>query len=42
MATALGLFGLVGFIIGVILLASAITWLVVKITPQRDSAEQRS
>jgi hypothetical protein len=41
MATALGLVGLVGFIIGVIALASVITWTVIKITPQRDSAEER-
>jgi predicted PurR-regulated permease PerM len=42
MATALGLIGLVGFIVGVILLACAVTWTVVKITPQRDRAEQSS
>jgi predicted PurR-regulated permease PerM len=42
MATALGLIGLVGFIVGVILLASAVTWTVVKISPQRDRAEERS
>ena len=41
MATALGLLGLIGFIIGVIALASVITWTVIKITPQRDRAEQR-
>jgi hypothetical protein len=42
MATALGLLGLLGFIIGVIALASLITWSVIKITPQRDRTEQRS
>jgi predicted PurR-regulated permease PerM len=42
MATALGLIGLVGFIVGVILLAAAITWTVIRITPQRDRAEEPS
>jgi hypothetical protein len=42
MATALGLIGLVAFIVCVIALAAAITWLVVKISPQRKNAEQRS
>jgi flagellar biogenesis protein FliO len=42
MATALGLVGLVGFMIGVIALASVITWTVIKITPQRDRAEERT
>jgi hypothetical protein len=41
-ATALGLIGLVGFIVAVIALASAITWTVIKITPQRDRANQHS
>jgi hypothetical protein len=36
MATALGLLGLVGFIVGVIVLAAGITWTVVKLTPQRN------
>jgi hypothetical protein len=42
MATALGLIGLVAFIVCVIALAAGITWLVVKISPQRKNAEQRS
>jgi hypothetical protein len=40
MATALGLIGLVGFIIATIALASAITWIVVKVTPKRDRADE--
>jgi hypothetical protein len=35
METALGLIGLALFIVGVIALAAAITWAVVKLTPQR-------
>jgi hypothetical protein len=35
MATALGLAGLLLFIVGVIALAAAVTWSVVKISPQR-------
>jgi hypothetical protein len=42
MATALGLLGLLGFIVAVIALASLITWTVIKITPQRDRAEERA
>jgi hypothetical protein len=42
MATVLGLFGLVAFIVSVIALAAGITWAVVKITPQRSRAEERS
>jgi hypothetical protein len=42
MATALGLIGLVAFIVCVIALAAGITWLVVKISPQRKNAEQSS
>jgi hypothetical protein len=42
MDTALGLLGLVVFIVGVIALASIITWTVIKISPLRDSAEERS
>jgi hypothetical protein len=42
MATVLGLLGLVVFIVCVIALAAGITWLVVKISPQRKDAEQRS
>jgi hypothetical protein len=40
MATVLGLFGLVLFIVSVIALAAGITWLVVKISPQRKKGEQ--
>ena len=37
MATALGLIGLVLFIVGVIGLAAGVTWLVIKVSPtQRD------
>jgi len=32
---ALGLIGLVGFILGVIAFAGAVTWLVVKVTPSK-------
>jgi hypothetical protein len=42
MATALGLIGLVVFIVCVIALAAAITWLVVKISPKKETAEPRS
>ena len=42
MATALGLIGLVVFIVSVIALAAGITWLVVKISPQRKDAEPHS
>jgi hypothetical protein len=40
MASALGLLGLLAFIVSVIALAAGITWLVVKISPQRKDAEQ--
>ena len=40
MATVLGLFGLVLFIVSVIALAAGITWLVVKISPQKNKGEQ--
>ena len=40
METALGLIGLVVFIVCVILLAAAVTWGVIKLTPQRDQAEK--
>jgi hypothetical protein len=42
MGTVLGLLGLVAFIVSVIALAAAVTWLVVKISPKRDNAEQQS
>jgi hypothetical protein len=35
MSTALGLLGLVAFIVAVIALASGITWVVVKLSPQK-------
>ena len=35
MATALGLVGLLFFIVAVIVLAAAVTWVVVKISPSR-------
>jgi membrane-bound ClpP family serine protease len=35
MATVLGLAGLVVFIVGVIMLAAAVTWAVAKFSPQR-------
>jgi hypothetical protein len=41
MGTVLGLLGLVAFILSVIALAAGITWAVVKITPQRNRAEER-
>ena len=36
MGTALGLLGLLAFIVCVIALAAAVTWLVVKISPKRQ------
>jgi hypothetical protein len=42
MATVLGLLGLLVFIVAVIALAAGITWLVVKISPQKKKAEQGS
>jgi hypothetical protein len=41
-ATVLGLIGLAVFIVCVIALAAAITWLVVKIIPAREKTEPRS
>jgi hypothetical protein len=35
-STVLGLIGLFAFIVSVIFLAAAITWLVVRLTPQRE------
>jgi hypothetical protein len=40
-ATVLGLIGLAVFIVSVIALAAAITWLVVKIIPARENTEPR-
>jgi len=42
MATVLGLLGLLVLIVAVIALAAGITWLVVKIRPQKKKAEQGS
>jgi hypothetical protein len=42
MATVLGLIGLVVFIVCVIALAAAVTWLVVKVSPTKKDAEPRS
>ena len=39
MDTALGLLGLVAFIVAVVALAAAITWTVVKLTPNRSRGE---
>lgn len=36
MGTVLGLFGILLFIIGVLAIAAAVTWTVVKLTPQRQ------
>jgi hypothetical protein len=36
MDTVLGLLGIVLFILGVLALASAVTWTVVKLTPQKQ------
>jgi hypothetical protein len=42
MATALGLLGLVSFIVCVIALAAAVTWAVVKLSTLRQGKSQRS
>jgi hypothetical protein len=42
METVLGLIGLVVFIVCVIALAAAITWVVVKLSPTRDDAPSSS
>src|SRR5439155_13727873 len=39
MANALGLIGLLAFIVSVIAVAAAVTWLVVKVSPKRENAE---
>ena len=39
MATALGLIGLIMFIVAVIALAASVTWLVIRLTPNRDKRE---
>ncbi len=41
MSTALGLLGLVVFIVGVVALAASITWTVVKISPKPKSAQPK-
>jgi hypothetical protein len=42
METVLGLIGLVVFIVCVIALAAGITWVVVKVSPTRENAPERS
>ena len=42
MATALGLLGLVGFIVCVIVLAAGVTWVVVRLSPQRNESGRGS
>ena len=42
MATGLGLLGLLAFIVAVIALAASITWIVVKLTPQRNRKSEQS
>jgi hypothetical protein len=42
MSTALGLLGLVAFIVAVIALASGITWVVVKLSPQKKETDRSS
>ena len=39
METALGLLGIAAFIVGVIALAAAVTWTVVKLSPARSNDE---
>ena len=40
MSTVLGLFGMAVFIAGVISLAAAVTWAVVKISPSKSAKQQ--
>ena len=42
MDTALGVVGLVVFIVCVISLAAGVTWTVVKLTPRKDQKQQQS
>jgi len=42
MSTVLGLFGMLVFIVGVISLAAAITWIVVKISPAKSAKQQQA
>ena len=42
MTTGLGLLGLLGFILAVIALAASVTWIVVKVTPQRNRKPEQS
>jgi hypothetical protein len=42
MDTLLGLLGIVGFIIGVIALAAGVTFLIIKLTPQRKPTKPDS
>jgi flagellar biogenesis protein FliO len=41
-ATILGVLGLILFIVSVIALAAGITWVVVKLTPQRNRKQQET
>jgi hypothetical protein len=40
--TVLGLIGIVLFIVAVIALAAAVTWLVVKLTPTRNGSKREA
>ena len=42
MSTALGLIGLIAFIVAVIALAAAVTWTVVKVSPAPGSKNKTS
>jgi predicted PurR-regulated permease PerM len=42
METALGLLGIVGFIVGIVALAAAVTFLIIKLTPQRKPSKPDS
>ena len=41
MTTALGLFGILAFIVAVIALAASVTWLVVRLTPSHSKARKQ-
>ena len=41
MTAALGLLGILAFIVGVIALAAAVTWTVVRLTPSHDKARKQ-
>jgi hypothetical protein len=42
MDTALGLLGVLAFIVGVVALAAAVTYTVVRLTPQREEKAEQS